>query len=165
MNNFSSPGKGEKACFTTDISHTQPTNLLRIPDDALGIKPGASVSLLYQQSEAGDSPGPSHTPNLQYSVRAGGAERLPESQEHPTSSSKARAEPAIPPHPVSWVPRHTAPEFHVVQGQEGLGGALTSARYQLHCHVTHTPSNTNCKSYSGPSEKSHSLCSQARETH
>lgn len=50
MNNFCSPGKGERVCFSTDISHTQHTDLPRIPDDALGIQPGASVSLQQSQS-------------------------------------------------------------------------------------------------------------------
>lgn len=58
------------------------------------------------------------------------------------SSNSTRAGPAIPPYPVSWLLSQAAPEFHVVQGQKGLGDALTSARYQLRCHVTDIPSNT-----------------------
>lgn len=167
MNNFSSPGKGEKACFSTDISHTQPTNLLRIPDVDLGIKRGALVSLLYQQSRTCDSPGPPHPQNLPSTSRAVpsaplrgppcSATALPAvlGQEEQNGCQKARgtqqaaaklgAGPAVPSYPVSWLPSCTSAEFHLVQGKKGLGDALTSARYQLHCHVTDIQSNTNCK--------------------
>lgn len=154
MNNFSSPGKGEKACFSTDISHTQPTNLLRIPDVDLGIKRGALVSLLYQQSRTCDSPGPPHAQNLPStsravpsaplrgppcsatalpsSVRARGAERLPESQGYPASSSKAGSRTNCP-----FPPGELATESHICRISPGPG-EKEPGRWSRLCQVPAT---------------------------